>query len=514
MTHWKTEWRKLAWFVAAFAACFFLPVGWARFGQGVAEALHLVKWYAREHVLLCLVPAFFIAGAIGVFVSRNSVMKYLGARANKVLAYGVASVSGSILAVCSCTVLPLFAGIYRMGAGLGPAAAFLYAGPAINVLAIILTARILGVEIGVARAVGAVVFSIVIGLLMHLVFRKEETAKAAAQLAAPAPEVARPLWQNALFFAALVGVLVFANWGAPNDYHVALADGRTLRAAVTHAPEDPAAAGATYSLKLLEGPNEGEELRVPAGDVRARTPVPGPWTTVWRSKWIVTAAFAVALALILIFWFHLAWWKVAAAAAGPLLLAALLPMRGLMVMIPFAAGVVGLSAVASTHRGEAGEWFSASWGFAKQILPLLLTGVVVAGFLLGRPDHEGLIPGKYVKMLVGDRPDTFLAITGWGGGAFESLARAVWPLWTNFFASVFGALMYFATLTEVPILQGLRGAGMGKGPALALLLAGPALSLPNMLVIRSVLGTRKTLVFVSLVVAMATISGIVFGALF
>jgi len=204
---------------------------------------------------------------------------------------------------------------------------------------------------------------------------------------------------------------------------------------------------------------------------------------------------------------------VAAAGAPAAILALVLPMDGLMVMIPFAAAVVGLSAITGADPGEAGEWFSATWTFAKQILPLLFFGVIVAGFLLGRPGHEGLIPGRYIEMLVGDRPDTFLAITGWGGGAFESFARSVWPLWTNLFAAVFGAFMYFATLTEVPILQGLIGAGMGKGPALALLLAGPALSLPNMLVIRSIMGTRKTVVFISLVVVLSTISGMIYGAI-
>ena len=150
----QKHWKKPAIIIAVFLACYYMPIGAARFNNAITESLHLVKWYAREHVLLCLVPAFFIAGAISVFISQASVMKYLGAKANKILAYGVASVSGSILAVCSCTVLPLFAGIYKMGAGLGPATAFLYSGPAVNVLAIILTARILGLQIGIARAVG------------------------------------------------------------------------------------------------------------------------------------------------------------------------------------------------------------------------------------------------------------------------------------------------------------------------------------------------------------------------
>jgi hypothetical protein len=511
---WKSEWKKLALIAVVFLAFFWLPIGWGRFDNAVMESLHLTKWYAREHVLLCLVPAFFIAGAIGVFVSQASVMKYLGAKANKVLAYGVASVSGSILAVCSCTVLPLFAGIWRMGAGLGPATAFLYSGPAINVLAIVLTARVLGLELGIARAVGAISFSIVIGLIMHLIYRKEELAKAGEQLAMPEPEVRRPLWQNALFFAVMIGILVFANWGAPNEFAFQLNDGRQFNGAVVKVPDNPADKGASYSLKLIADGGKGEQISVPAAAITSKTPTPGAWTTLWQNKWLVTAGFAVALSFILVFWFGIQWWKVVLATMPAVILALVLPMQGMMIMIPFAAAIVGLSAITSTHKGEAGDWFASTWTFAKQILPLLFFGVLVAGFLLGRVDHEGFIPSKYVQMLVGDSPNTLFTITGWGGGGFESLVRVIWPFWTNFFSSVFGAFMYFATLTEVPILQGLIGSGMGKGPALALLLAGPALSLPSMLVIRSIMGTQKTVVYVSLVVVMSTITGIIFGTFF
>ncbi len=411
--NWRTEWKKLAWIAGLFLLFFYLPVGWERFDQAVLEALHLTKWYAREHVLLCLIPAFFIAGAIAVFVSQASVMKYLGAGANPVLAYGVASVSGTILAVCSCTVLPLFAGIYRMGAGLGPAAAFLYSGPAINVLSIVLTARVLGI----GRAVGAIVFSVVIGVLMAL----------------PDEEVSRPLWQTALYFAAMVGILVFANWGRPEE-----------------------------SVGL--------------------------WAAIYHAKWTVTALCAAGLGLMLVLWFKLAWWKISLTALPVIALAVLFPEQPLLA---FTAGSIGLSAVTSMDKGETGDWFASSWNFAKQILPLLLFGVLIAGLLLGRVGQEGLIPSAWIVQAVGG----------------NSLAA-------NFFAAFAGAFMYFATLTEVPILQGLIGSGMGKGPALALLLAGPALSLPSMLVIRTVLGTKKTAVFVSLVIVMATISGVVFGALF
>ena len=431
--NWKNEGKYLLVIIAVFLGCFYLPVGAARFDNAVFEAFHLVKWYAREHVLLCLVPAFFIAGAIGVFISQASVMKYLGPAADKILAYGVAAVSGSVLAVCSCTILPLFAGIYKMGAGLGPAAAFLYSGPAINVLAIILTARILGPEMGLARALGAVIFSVVIGVLMAFFFRKEEQAKLAVRMALPPEEVKRPLWRTSLYFAVMIGILVFANWGRPQE-------------------------------------------------------ATGIWAAVYAAKWWLTSGFAAALALMLVFWFDMRAWKVAAAAAPAAILAVFLPGQPL---IAFTAGFIGLSILTATDPGEGGAWFSSSWTFAKQILPLLLVGVLVAGALLGRVGHEGLIPSEWVAKAVGGN-----------------------SLLANLFAAFAGAFMYFATLTEVPILQGLMGSGMGKGPALALLLAGPALSLPSMLVINTVLGLRKTVVFIILVVVMATISGMLFGMFF
>ncbi|RKY08890.1 MAG: hypothetical protein DRP66_03495 [Planctomycetota bacterium] len=487
----KTEWKKLFLIAAVFVACFYLPVGKERFDSAVTESLALVKWYAREHVLLCLVPAFFIAGAISVFISQASVMKYLGAKANKILAYAVASVSGSILAVCSCTILPLFAGIYRMGAGLGPATAFLYSGPAINVLAIILTARILGLELGIARAVGAIGFSVVIGLVMHFIYRKEELEKANGQMAMPEPKVSRPLWQNALFFAVMVGVLVFANWGSPNDFNFKTTDGSTFRAAVLKAPEHSGPMTGAYTLKLMDGDQRGQEVILSVDNVIEKIPVEGLWTTIWSSKWIIASVFGILLAVILVLWFSIPWWKIAATALLTAMPAIILPMEGMMVIIPFTAAVIGLSWATSTTTGEAEEWSSSTWAFAKQILPLLFFGVIIAGALLGRPGHEGLIPSEWVARAVGGN-----------------------SIWANLFASVAGAFMYFATLTEVPILQGLLGAGMGKGPALALLLAGPALSLPNMLVIRSVMGTRKTIVFVTLVIVMATISGISFGSFF
>ncbi len=430
---WKEMVKPLGLIVGGFLLFFFLPMESGRFTQAIIESLALAKWYAREHVLLCLVPAFFIAGAVAVFVSQGAVMKYLGAGANKVLSYGVASVSGSVLAVCSCTVLPLFAGIWKRGAGLGPAIAFLYSGPAINVLAIILTARILGPEIGAARAVGAVVFSIVIGLCMHLMFIKEETAKVAAAMHMPEPEVERPLWQTSLLFAVMIGLLVSATWGEPEQ----------------------------------------------AG---------GFWMGVFGVKWLLAGGFAAALGMLMVRWMQVKVYKLVIAAAAVLLPAMMVPQYPL---VAYSIGLVAFVGLLTTTRGETESWFMASWDFAKQIMPLLLAGVLVAGLLLGQPGSEGLIPSAWISDLVGGN-----------------------SLWANLFASLIGAFMYFATLTEVPILQGLIGAGMGKGPALALLLAGPALSLPNMLVIRSVMGTRKTAVFVALVVVMATMSGLIFGHFF
>ncbi|MFA5160671.1 MAG: permease [Elusimicrobiales bacterium] len=431
--NWKTEWKWLAGFAAAFFAFYFLPVGAPRFDGAVTEALELTKWYTREHVLLCLVPALLIAGGISAFVSQASVMRYFGAQANKILSYGVASVSGTILTVCSCTVLPLFAGIYKRGAGLGPAIAFLYSGPAINVLAIVLTARILGFEMGLARAIGAVVFSVVIGLAMHFIFIKEEAAKAQSQADLPVPEAIRPLWQTVLYFAAMCAVLVFANWGK-------------------------------------------------AGETS------GFFYAVYSVKWPLTSLSALAFAFFVVRWFGADRIKIIAASSATAVLALVFHD---MPVIAFSAGFIGLSWAINGEEGELGDWFSASWELSKQIFPLLLGGVFVSGFLLGRPGHEGVIPSAWVAWAV-------------GGNSFAA----------NFFSSIVAAFMYFATLTEVPILQGFIGSGMGKGPALALLLAGPALSLPSMLVLKSVMGAKKTAVYVALVVIMATFSGMFYGAFF
>lgn len=436
---WKKETRILLWMIAVFILAFFLPVESARFNEAVRAMFDLTKWYAQEHVILCLLPAFFIAGVIAVFISQGAVIKYFGANAKKWLSYSVASISGTILAVCSCTILPLFSSIHKRGAGLGPAVAFLYSGPAINILAIILTARILGFEMGLARTIGAVVFAIVIGLVMAFIYRKEEKAKAEEQVNFPDMPEKRPLWQTATHFFILVFILVFANWGRPGQ------------------------------------------------DVTS-----GFWYELWAGKWIITSVFAVALVFSMIFILKMKWQHVAIAAA----LTAISAVLSSTPLVPMVVGIFAVSAVTLLDKKDPDnpEWTIASWGFAKQIMPLLAMGVLAAGFLLGSTHDEtqigGMIPNEWVAWLV-------------GGNSFLS----------NFFASIVGAFMYFATLTEVPILQGLMASGMGKGPALALLLAGPSLSLPNMLVIRDVMGTEKTLVYLLLVVVMATFSGFIYGSL-
>ena len=382
--------NKLLLYIAVFLAAFYIPISNPKLQQAIIESFYMVKEYAQEHVLFCLIPAFFIAGAIANFISKNAVLKYFGSEAKKWVSYSVASVSGTILAVCSCTVLPLFAGIYKKGAGIGPATAFLYSGPAINVLAIILTARVLGWQLGLARAVGAIVFAIIIGILMAIIFRKDDKERLKGDLVmGSSEEDKRSGLQNIIYFVTLVLILIFAAWAKPSSNT-------------------------------------------------------GFWMFIYNIKWPITIALLIILAVILKHWFD---------------------------------------------KNELTEWIDSTWDFAQQILPLLFAGVLIAGFLMGRPGSEaGIIPASWISRFVGGN-----------------------SIIANFTASILGAFMYFATLTEIPILQGLMGLGMGKGPALALLLAGPALSLPNMLVIRSVLGTKKTLVFISLVVVMATFSGFVYG---
>ena len=444
----RKELKILLWIVVVFAAIFFMPVGNDTFMTAIYATFDLSKWYAQEHVILCLLPAFFIAGVISIFVSQGAVLKYFGANAKKWIAYSVASVSGAILAVCSCTILPLFSSIYKRGAGLGPAVAFLYSGPAISILSIILTARILGAEMGIARTIGAVSFSIIIGLAMSFIYRKEERAKREEQMNFPNIPEKRPMSQTSFHFFTLVAILVFANWGRP-------------------AADDTSSA----------------------------------WFYIFSYKWYITGAFALMLCYSLIKILKIKWqWVLAGAAATVVSMFAANAFIANPVfrpLVPMVVAIISLSLITLFDKRDEDnrEWTLSAWGFAKQIIPLLAIGVVTAGFLLGSTHDStsipGVIPNSWIEWAVGGN-----------------------SLLSNLFASFVGAFMYFATLTEVPIIQGLLASGMGKGPALALLLAGPSLSLPNMLVIRQVMGTKKTIVFVLLVMLMATISGMIYGSLF
>ena len=376
-----------------FLLVYFIPFANPTVSGAIQEAFLMLSEYAQQHVLLCLVPAFFIAGAISVFLNQQAVIQYLGPKAKKLVAYSVASFSGAILAVCSCTVLPLFKGIYRKGAGLGPAISFLYSGPAINVLAIVFSAKVLGWQIGLARAIGAILFAFVIGLLMQAIFHKEDEKRLTDERMfrrVPDTTMPRKLWQDVLYMGAMIFILIFLNW-APS--------GGALTA----------------------------------------------WDWIYSAKYWIVAVFALALAWMLWRWFK---------------------------------------------KSELKDWLVSTRDFAIQILPLLFGGVLIAGFLLGRPGHAGIIPTEWIASLVGGN-----------------------SLGANLLASFSGALMYFATLTEVPILQGLLGAGMGQGPALALLLAGPSLSLPSILVIASELGWKKTLTYVALVVLFSALAGWLFGSI-
>lgn len=443
------ELKIFAIFLAVFLAAYFVPLATpqfspdanpagARFVAAIVEGLVMLQWYARNHTLACVVPALFIAGAITTFLSKESVLKHLGPKARKVESYSVASVSGTVLAVCSCSVLPMFAGIYRVGAGLGPAACFLYAGPAINVLAVFLTARVLGFELGVARVLGAIVFGVIIGLIMAVIFRRSEETRNQATSAMPEPPAAkRPLWQNASLLAAMLAFLVFSDWFNPGDKHVQLADGTKFEATLQYETEG------AYDLRLKEtalGREPGDVLRLAKAEVATIEDVDTWVTRIHHVRWYLAGGM------------------------------------GLLVVI---------MSLAWLDKPDFAEWMGNTWSFAKLLVPLLFGGVLIVGFL------GALVPEKQVAALVGDN-----------------------SLVSNLIASVIGCLFYFATLTEIPILDALMQNGMASGPALALLLAGPALSLPSILVIRSVVGNRKTAVFVILTVIMATVAGMAFGAMY
>jgi uncharacterized membrane protein YraQ (UPF0718 family) len=432
------EWKIFAALVAIFVVAYALPLGNPTIQAAIQEAFRLLQWYARNHTLACVVPALFIAGAIITFLSQASVMRYLGPNANPVLAYGVASVAGCVLAVCSCSVLPMFAGIYQLGAGLGPASAFLYSGPAINVLAIFLSARVLGFSIGVGRVVGAVAFSVVIGLLMAVVFRKGERAKARAAMQMPEEEKPRRhIGKTALYLVCMIGFLVFSDWFNPGNVVVKTSDGREFKAVVIHETKD----NVRFQLEEnLDSKEIGDKITLAKNQITEMTE---------QQTWVITV-------------YHIRW---------------------------HLAGLCGLAVLIMAwrwyEREEIRQWMANTWQFTKLLVPLLYGGVFVVGFV------SVLLPEKQVAQWVGDN-----------------------SLRANLIASVIGTFWYFATLTEIPITQALMKLGMHNGPVLALLLAGPALSLPNILVIRKVMGNSRTIVFVLLVVVMSTVVGMLFGTFF
>jgi uncharacterized membrane protein YraQ (UPF0718 family) len=432
---WKTELKILAALVAIFLVAYALPLGNPKIQQAIYEAFRLLQWYARNHTLACVVPALFIAGAIITFLSKASVMRYLGPKSNPVLAYAVAAVSGCVLAVCSCSVLPMFAGIYQLGAGLGPASAFLYSGPAINALAIFLSARVLGFSIGAGRVIGAVTFAVVIGLLMAAIFRKAERTKIEAALEMPEPQKPpRHISKTALYLGCMILFLVFSDWFNPGNVIVKTTDGRQFKAVVIHETKDTIRVQLEEDLGLEK---TGDKIMLSKNEIAEMQE---------RKTWVLTV-------------YHIRW---------------------------YLAGLCGLAVVIMAwrwfERDEIREWMLNTWQFTKLLVPLLFGGVFVVGFV------SVLLPEKQVAHWVGDN-----------------------SLRSNLVASVIGTFWYFATLTEIPITQALMNLGMHKGPVLALLLAGPALSLPNILVIRKVMGNRKTLVFIILVVVMSTIVGLLFG---
>lgn len=432
------DWKLLAWLTGIFLLAYFLPLSNPRIQAAILEAFRMLQWYARNHTLACVVPALFIAGAITTFLSKEAVLRHLGPKAPKLEAYLVASIAGTVLAVCSCSVLPMFTGIYQVGAGLGPATTFLYSGPALNILAIFLTARVLGFSLGLWRAVGAIAFGIVIGLIMARLFRAEEQVREEIALALPDPPPARrKLWQTGLYFAAMMLFLVFTDWYNPGNVVLRLQDGSTLRVVLLQETRDDIL---VQFEQPVAGYKAGDQVTLPKSRIASIEPVRSWVTAVYEVKWYLAGIVGLAVLWMVWKWFE---------------------------------------------RHELRLWMANTWEFTKLLVPLLFGGVFAVGFI------AELLPPDRVAAWVG-RND----------------------LSSTLVASVVGCLFYFATLTEVPILQALIQRGMAEGPALALLLAGPALSLPSILVIRTVLGDKKTFTFVFLVVAMATITGLIYGWLY
>ncbi len=340
------EWKIFAAFLGVFLFAYFVPLATPRFDAqadplaakmtgAIVEAFLLLQWYARNHTLACVVPALFIAGAITTFLSKESVLKHLGPKANKVEAYSVASVSGTVLAVCSCSVLPMFAGIYRIGAGLGPAACFLYAGPAINVLAIFLTARVLGFELGVARVIGAMVFGVIIGLLMAVLFRRSEdersevddgpcpTRRPRIGRSGKTPRCWRPCSRFSSSATGSTRATSMFRWQTGSNSR----------------PRCNTKRNTAYDLRLKEtalGHQASEVVRLAKTDVASIEDVDTWVTRIHHYRWYLAGVMGVLVVVMSLAWLN---------------------------------------------RQDFCEWMGNTWEFSKLLVPLLFGGVFVVGFL-------------------------------------------------------------------------------------------------------------------------------------
>ncbi len=430
------ELKILSFFVLIFAVMYFIPLENASISNAILEAFKLLQWYVREHTLSCVIPALFISGAIITFLSQASVMKYLGPQAKKIYAYSVASVSGAILAVCSCTVLPMFAGIYKMGAGLGPASAFLYSGPAINVMAIFLTARVLGFDIGLARAFGAIIFACLLGVIMATIFRKSEEEKTTVALQMPEEENPRSFWKTTSFMFTMVLFLIIANWSNTSNVTVHSNQFGEMQCILLQKTSEKVVVQLEQDIGSYK---TGEKITLDPKDISEKGIVveKNLMSSIHQNRWYVSGLLGIIVIIMSWKWFS---------------------------------------------RDEIKTWFSNTWDFTKILIPILFIGVFIVGFV------AALLPEKQIAALVGDN-----------------------SLKSNLVASIIGAFFYFATLTEVPILQSLIKLGMHKGPALTLLLAGPALSLPSMIAIWKIMGGKKAFVFIMLIIIISACTGMLFG---
>jgi uncharacterized membrane protein YraQ (UPF0718 family) len=428
--------------------------------------------YLAAHVLLCLLPAFFIAGALSALIPKEAITKYLGRDASKWISYPASALGGFVLAVCSCTIMPLFASIYKKGAGLGPAITFLFVGPAINILAISFTGVQIGMDIAIARIVLSIIFGIGIGLLMAWFFRRDDEAHNDAtnnrHALTSGAKVPGRTW---VFFVLLLGVLISGTLQVKlltNSYATFTLPGSWASSFQTWldgiVPPNPSLGieGVSVHGVLLIG------LLTLIG------------ITAWLglnhvdeefNTWTYVALGLITLTLIM------ASFKVVAIAGG-----LSVGITGKLIAEIVLIAAVWWMAVKHFEPYDIQEWLWEMWRFVKQIIPLLLVGVFVAGMA------RAIIPATWIQTIAGSN-----------------------TVWANLIGVLFGVFMYFPTLVEVPIAQTFLSLGMHRGPLLAYLLADPELSLQSILITNSVVGRKKTVVYVVLVTIFSTLSGLVFG---